>query len=303
MGMLGRVETAESALWEALNLFEDANNTGKDRAACLHHLGTAARELGKPEEAIHFFIEALKLYQNTGILENSEIDCIHALAHTLKLLERYEAALTLFRQLLSLCENSDLPRYVDCLINIAIILHLQHQTEEADQILKQAHDIFTEKIPELHSLGASILDTIASWSTDPAFRRKHLILALQYAVPAAVFFDEFRFKLSCSSARIAWITNRAQHSMNQALDIAARLGDAPLVAELVAKWRMVGSLAAMPAARNSDDPLLTMVPNSTPEPDETLTRTPGPNLVLPHLRATPLYQHPTIADRPRAHYR
>ena len=82
-----------------------------------------------------------------------------------------------------------------------------------------------------------------------------------------------------------------------------RLGDAPLVAELVAKWRMVGSLAAMPAARNSDDPLLTMVPNSTPEPDETLTRTLGPNLVLPHPRATPLYQHPTIADRPRAHYR
>lgn len=48
--------------------------------------------------------------------------------------------------------------------------------------------------------------------------------------------------------------------MNLALTIATLLDDAPLVAELVAKWRMVGSLATTPAARNSDDPLLTLVP-------------------------------------------
>ena len=127
--------------------------------------------------------------------------------------------------------------------------------------------------------------------------------ALNHALPAALFNDEYRYQLTSPTKRRAWITNRAQPTMNLALTIAARLGEAALVAELVAKWRMVGSLAATPAARNSDDPLLTLVPNSTPEPDETLTRTPGPNLVLPHPRATPLYQHPTIADRPRAYYR
>ena len=91
--------------------------------------------------------------------------------------------------------------------------------------------------------------------------------------------------------------------MNLALTIAARLGEAALVAELVAKWRMVGSLATTPAARNSDDILLNTMPDFTPGADETLTRTPGPNLVLPHPRTTPLYQHPTITNRPRAHYR
>ena len=127
--------------------------------------------------------------------------------------------------------------------------------------------------------------------------------ALEHALPAALFDDEYRYQLSSPTKRRAWITNRAQPSMNLALTIAARLGEAALVAELVAKWRMVGSLATTPAARNSEDLLLNTMPDLTPEPDETLTRTPGPNLVLPHPRTTPLYQHPTIADRPRAHYR
>ena len=127
--------------------------------------------------------------------------------------------------------------------------------------------------------------------------------ALNHALPAALFNDEYRYQLTSPTKRRAWITNRAQPTMNLALTIATLLDDAPLVAELVAKWRMVGSLATTPAARNSDDPLLAIVPNSTPEPEETLTRTPGPNLVLPHPRTTPLYQHPTIADRPRAYYR
>ena len=65
----------------------------------------------------------------------------------------------------------------------------------------------------------------------------------------------------------------------------------------------LNNLATTPAARNSDIFLITTMPDFTPEPEETLTRTPGPNLVLPHPRTTPLYQHPTIADRPRAHYR
>ena len=127
--------------------------------------------------------------------------------------------------------------------------------------------------------------------------------ALNHALPAALFDDEYRYQLTSPTKRRAWITNRAQPTMNLALTIATLLDDAPLVAELVAKWRMVGSLATTPAARNSDIFLITTMPDFTPEPDETLTRTPGPNLVLPHPRTTPLHQHPTIADRPRAYYR
>ena len=127
--------------------------------------------------------------------------------------------------------------------------------------------------------------------------------ALEHALPTALFDDEYRYQLISPTKRRAWITNRAQPTMNLALTIATLLDDAPLVAELVAKWRMVGSLATTPAARNSEDLLLNTMTDLTPEPDETLTRTPGPNLVLPYPRATPLYQHPTIADRPRAHYR
>ena len=154
-----------------------------------------------------------------------------------------------------------------------------------------------------HFTYAAVLHAQAHATTNPEHAKNLLTQALNHALPTALFDDEYRYQLTSPTKRRAWITNRAQPTMNQALAIAADLGDAPLVAELVAKWRMVGSLATTPAARNSEDPLLTLVPNSTPEPDETLTRTPGPNLVLPHPRTTSLYQHPTIADRPRAYYR
>jgi len=61
-------------------------------------------------------------------------------------------------------------------------------------------------------------------------------------------------------------------------------------AELVAKWRTVGVLTTTTTTTSCMDP-------------EDLTRAPGPALIMPHLRTTPLYTHPLLRKRPRILYR
>ena len=79
--------------------------------------------------------------------------------------------------------------------------------------------------------------------------------------------------------------------MNQALTLAAELDNAPLLAELVAKWRTTGTLTTT-----------TTTTPTTADPD-TLTRAPGPALIMPHPRTTPLHTHPLLHNRPHTHYR
>ena len=121
-------------------------------------------------------------------------------------------------------------------------------------------------------------------------QRDILRQALDYALSAALASDELRYQLTARNKRYAWTHNKAQFSMNLAIALAAELHYAPLLAELVAKWRTVGVLTTTTTTTSCMDP-------------EDLTRAPGPALIMPHLRTTPLYTHPLLRKRPRILYR
>ena len=310
----------EGHLREALELYDHARalyekvaDSDADQAHCLTQQADITTHLGHLADAETYYHQALTLYKHIDApIEHAT--CLQhlatCLAHTPN---RTTDTLTTLDNALDILAHTNISETAPQRLTILLSLTHTHLIN-GDHFLAQVHaraaldlshhpTISQADAHRAHFTYAATLHAQAHATTNTKHKKDLLTQALNHALPTALFNDEYRYQLTSPTKRRAWITNRAQPSMNQALAIAADLGDAPLVAELVAKWRMVGSLATTPAARNSKDPLLTLVPNSTPEPDETLTRTPGPNLILPHPRTTPLYQHPTITNRPRAHYR
>ena len=308
----------EGHLREALELYDHARalyekvaDSDADQAHCFTQQGLITTHLGHLADAETYYHQALTLYKHTNTpIEHAT--CLQHLATCLAHMpNRTTDTLKTLDNALDILTHTNTSETAPQRLTILLSLTHTHLIN-GDHFLAHIHanaalDLCTNinqtDTHHAHFTYAAVLHAQANTTTNPKHAKNLLTQALNHALPTALFDDEYRYQLTSPTKRRAWITNRAQPTMNLALTIAARLGEAALVAELVAKWRMVGSLATTPAARNSDDPLLTLVPNSTPEPDETLTRTPGPNLVLPHPRTTPLYQHPTIADRPRAHYR
>ena len=298
---------AKELFEDALELYREVPGAEKDQAHCLYSLATTLLILGKPAQAEPLYRQALTLYQTAPTSERNQAQCLYNLAISLHRLEKIDEAAPLYRQALALFRSiSGTERdQANCLNNLAACMLNLRKLSHAESLYYQALTLY-QKIPgteyeqatSTYSLATTLLSQGKLDPTDALYQD-----ALKQAVSAALFNDEYRYQLSSTTKRRAWITNRAQPSMILAIALAGVLEEASLVAELVAKWRMVGSLAATPAARNSDIFLITTMPDFTPQPEETLTRTPGPNLILPHPRTTPLYQHPTIADRPRAHYR
>ena len=310
----------EGHLREALELYDHARalykkvaDSDADQAHCLTQQGLITTHLGHLADAETYYHQALTLYKHT----NTPIEHATCLQHLANCLShtpnRTTDTLKTLDNALDILAHTNTTQTAPQRLTILLTLTHTH-LNAGTHLLAQMHahaaldlshhpTISHADAHHAHFTYAAVLHAQAHTTTNPEHAKNLLTQALNHALPTALFDDEYRYQLTSPTKRRAWITNRAQPSMNLALTIAARLGEAALVAELVAKWRMVGSLSATPAARNSDDPLLNTMPDLTPEPDETLTRTPGPNLILPHPRTTPLYQHPTITNRPRAHYR
>ena len=298
---------------QALTLYKTLTDSDIDQAHCLTQQGLITTHLGHLADAETYYHQALALYKYTNTpIEHAT--CLQHLANCLAHMHnRTTDTLKTLDNALDILTHTN--TFETAPQRLTILLSLTHTHLNAGtHLLAQMHaraaldlshhpTISQADAHHAHFTYAAALHAQAHATTNPEHAKNLLTQALNHALPAALFDDEYRYQLISPTKRRAWITNRAQPSMNLALTIATLLDDAPLVAELVAKWRMVGSLAPTPAAHNSDIFLINTMPDFTPEPDETLTRTPGPNLVLPHPRTTPLYQHPTIADRPRAYYR
>ena len=309
----GHLREALTLYHQALTLYKTLTDSDIDQAHCLTQQGLITTQLGHLADAETYYHQALALYEHIDA-PIKHATCLQHLATCLSHMHnRTTDTLKTLDNALDILTHTNTSETATQRLDILFSLTRTH-LNAGTHLLAQMHaraaldlshhpTVSHADAHHAHFTYAAVLQTQADTTTSTKHKKDLLTQALNHALPTALFDDEYRYQLTSPTKRRAWITNRAQPTMNQALAIAADLGDAPLVAELVAKWRMVGSLATTPAARNSEDPLLTLVPNSTPEPDETLTRTPGPNLVLPHPRTTPLYQHPTIADRPRAHYR
>ena len=309
----GHLREALTLYHQALTLYKTLTDSDADQAHCLTQQGLITTHLGHLADAETYYHQALALYEhiNTPIEHATCLQHLaNCLAHTPN---RTTDTLTTLDNALDILTHTSTsetaPQRLDILLSLTHT-HLNAGTHLLAQMharaaldLSHHPTISHADAHHAHFAYAAVLHAQAHATTNPEHAKNLLTQALNHALPTALFNDEYRYQLTSPTKRRAWITNRAQPTMNLALTIATLLDDAPLVAELVAKWRMVGSLATTPAARNSEDLLLNTMPDLTPEPDESLTRTPGPNLILPHPRTTPLHQHPTITNRPRAHYR
>ena len=309
----GHLREALTLYHQALTLYKTLTDSDADQAHCLTQQGLITTHLGHLADAETYYHQALTLYEhiNTPI---EHATCLQHLANCLAHMHnRTTDTLTTLDNALDILTHTNTsetaPQRLDILLSLTHT-HLNAGTHLLAQMharaaldLSHHPTISHADAHHAHFAYAAVLHAQAHATTNPEHAKNLLTQALNHALPTALFDDEYRYQLTSPTKRRAWITNRAQPTMNLALTIATLLDDAPLVAELVAKWRMVGSLATTPAARNSEDLLLNTMPDLTPEPDESLTRTPGPNLILPHPRTTPLHQHPTITNRPRAHYR
>ena len=330
-------------LRHALALYEQVDGTEEDRARCLRALAQAVTGEGRLREALDLYRQALALYGALANTHTDQAQCLTDLARTIADLEHLPQAETLYHQALALYEGIDDAHedHARCLQGLADCLtQMGNRTKDAQRALEKALDILDQdnkdetlaqrldilcdlaradlftndhvlaRIHARHALiltrnptiseadthranttYAIVLRAQAHATTDPARRRDTLARALDHALPAALYDDERRYQLASPAKRRAWTHNRAQHSMNQALTLAAELDNAPLLAELVAKWRTTGTLTTTTTTTNTDA-----------EPD-TLTRAPGPALIMPHPRTTPLHTHPLLHNRPHTHYK
>ena len=338
---LGRAGEAEPLLRRALALYEQIDGTQEYRAGCLRALAQAVTGEGRLREALDLYRRALALYGALANTHTDQAACLTDLARTTADLEHPHQAETLYQRALALYDTLDDAHedHARCLQGLADCLsRMGNRTKDAQRALEKALDILdTTPDPDagpalrldiecdlalastrlgehtraqLHAQTAhrlaqhtTIAAPTAQWvntvhaivlraqahaTTDPARRRDTLARALDHALPAALYDDERRYQLTSPAKRRAWTHNRAQHSMNQALTLAAELDNAPLLAELVAKWRTTGTL--------------TTTTPTTADPD-TLTRAPGPALIMPHPRTTPLHTHPLLHNRPHTHYK
>lgn len=338
LDFLGENAEAESLYRQALTLYENIDNADEDRADCLQGFAFSLHLLGRGAEAEPLYRQALSLYENIDGTAENQADCLTGLSITLFHLDRMDEAETLNRQALHMYQSIEGSRegQADALHNLARILHALDREEEAEPFYRQALHMYKcinrTEIEQAHSLlglgetlhelgrqdeaenaletafnilktsddgmedviktelQAMVLLAKARVTTDPALLTDIVSKALDYALPAALVYDELRYQLAARDKRYAWTHNRAEYVMASAINFIDAFNNAPLLAELVAKWRTVGALTTTTTASSSTTP-------------EDLTRAPGPALIMPHPRTTPLYTHPLLRKRPRIRYR
>ena len=294
----GRDDSRMALYRRALALYGALANTHTDQAACLTDLARTTADLEHLPQAETLYHQALALYDTLDEAHEDHARCLQGLAtcltqmgnrtkdaqraleKALDILDQDNKDETLTQRLDILC---DLAR-ADLFTNDHVLarIHARHAL-----ILTRNPTISEADTHRANTTYAAVLRAQAHATTNPARRRDTLARALDHALPAALYDDERRYQLTSPAKRRAWTHNRAQHSMNQALTLAAELDNAPLLAELVAKWRTTGTLTTTP---------------TTADPD-TLTRAPGPALIMPHPRTTPLHTHPLLPNRPHTHYK
>ena len=253
--------TGEGRLREALDLYRRAlalygalANTHTDQAACLTDLARTTADLEHPHQAEALYQRALALYEGIDDAEEDHARCLQGLADCLTQMgNRTKDAQRALEKALDILDTTPDPDAgpalrldIECDLALASTRLGEHTRAQLHaqtaHRLAQHTTIAAPTAQWVNTVHAIVLRAQAHATTDPARRRDTLARALDHALPAALYDDERRYQLTSPAKRRAWTHNRAQHSMNQALTLAAELDNAPLLAELVAKWRTTGTL-------------------------------------------------------------
>lgn len=202
--------------------------------------------------------------------------------------------------------------------------------EETVNSLREAQELYRllgqiDQVEALNHLVAWALLRKANAEYDVWERQELLNEALELFMRAAVQLDRQRFRVKNQGDRLGWYRHLAEDTMDEALQVAARLGRPAIIADAIATWRMVGTLDVDHLA-DAGETTIEMAPlgevvgrvDDSDEVDALVTALPvgecvgfgvdiprlmGPKLVMPSVRVALAKYLAPLDARPSIRYR
>lgn len=307
LGDLGHEGIAIVLYRQAAAVYRTDPAWSHEHACCLMNMAATFRRLGDNGKAIRLYFQARDLLRTLTRDPHALGVCLMNAAVALLSEGNINAANEAMIEALNIFASrpGSEREYVLCLINRAALLRDLGLFLDAKAVIADARHFLADVTdPEVaydlayHEANLELLQRSAHPTTAAGHSQRGLKLALE----AAIHSDEKRFSLSNSSDRMIWIRNVASQHMNLALDYCTHTNNPLLLAELVAKWRMSGTLGSRSDEKNDPDAAIPTVivipshggdlstsweriplsPSTTSSDSIGISRYPGPLLQLPY---------------------
>lgn len=197
--------------------------------------------------------EALEIFEGRPHNERFQARCLANLASCAHRRNDPEASRTLYGEAMALLADPEKDRrfLADCSVNRAHLLLEENEFGDAMRLATSAYTTYhvSGLVMEEMTTGAligSILLSELEFIDDPEQVEKTLDRALPIALNAALNADHLRYQFDNEAHRLKWMEATAAPVLSLGLLVAARRGDAALVSDLIATWRMSGSLETLP---------------------------------------------------------
>ncbi len=247
----GRWETSEELFTQALHDYTKLGIPAAERARTMMNLAMVQRQQDRSSQAETQCREALDLLDKDEGPQSLVGTTWLNLANTLKDQDRLADAEEGYRRALQefAAGEAGLDNQALTVLNLAVVIADQGRYPEAAALFAQARGWF-------HELGMRFETGVVDYEeaqaclrlshgADNARERSDLLRRAQaLSVEAARDAERRRFQFPDEEGRVLWINRVAQPSMDFALLVASEADDAALIGELVATWRMAGTVSA-----------------------------------------------------------
>lgn len=247
----GRWETSEELFTQALHDYATLGVPAAERARTMMNLAMVQRQQDRSSQAEIQCREALDLLDNDEGPQSLVGTTWLNLANTLKDQDRLADAEDGYRRALQefAAGEAGLDNQALTVLNLAVVVADQGRYPEAAALFAQARRWFNELGMRFETGVVDYEEAQAclrvSHGADNARERSDLLRRAQVlSVEAARDAEHRRFQFPDEEGRVLWINRVAQPSMDFALQVASEAGDAALIGELVATWRMAGTVSA-----------------------------------------------------------
>lgn len=248
-------EESEELFTQTLHDYEKLGIPAVERARTMMNLASVLRQQDRPSQAEALCREALDLVGGDEARQSLSGVIWLNLGNALKDQDRLADAETDYRRALqefAACE-ADLDNRALAVLNLAVVVADQGRYPEATALFSQARGRFEGLGMQFE---AGIVDyeeaksclRLAHGAGNAPERLNLLRRALALSVGAARDTERRRFQFPDEEGKMLWINRMAQPSMDLALLVASEACDAELIGELIATWRMAGTLSGLQEA-------------------------------------------------------
>lgn len=257
-GAMGRYSEAEASFLRARGVFARLG-LDKEVADCDLNLGNIQYATGRYEAAEVAYAAARAVFVRLG-LDREVAGCDHNLGNIYHVTGREAGAA--FLRARRVYVRLGLDRDVaDCDQNLGGISYSMSRYPEAEAAFLQAREVFArlgvhEAVAHCDVNRGLVARQIAGQCLVGSDQwRSSLEVAVDSMVPAVMYLDAQRFQFPHAATRLAW-SNSNREWIAILFELAAELGDARLIAELVESAVNSGvHTATMPTSENSGDVL------------------------------------------------